>query len=128
MAKFENMNIEQVVAKINEYFNIHAANEHFTATDIGLAGSQLTTLVNAKLIRIVNTTPAWYQVDEDTMKRRYVNVYKCEYAPKEVVARIVNERMATLNEKVSNAKWVASNTASNLRNLADQMDALQRYL
>lgn len=49
--------------------------DEFTAKDAGLSGATCAGLVSFGFLKVIRTESAWFQLDEDTMKKYNRNVY-----------------------------------------------------
>lgn len=60
----------------------------FTASDVNVAGATLTSLCKMGLLKVVGTKETWFKIDEDTMKRQFVNVYEFRMLPSQFIAEV----------------------------------------
>lgn len=66
-----NADYEKALDKLKKY----DWDDEFTAKDAGLSGATCTGLVSLGFLKIIRTESAWFQLNEDTMKKYNRNVY-----------------------------------------------------
>jgi hypothetical protein len=60
----------------------------FVASEVNVAGATLMSLCKMGLIKVVGTRETWVKINEDTMKRRDVNVYEFKMLPSQFIAEV----------------------------------------
>lgn len=63
-------------------------NTSFVASEVGVAGATLKSLCEMGLLKVVGTRETWFKIDEDTMKRQFVNVYEFKMLPSRFIAEV----------------------------------------
>lgn len=65
-------------------------NLEFKASEVGLKGAQMRTLVDKKIVKVVRTEECWFKINEDTMKKGSVNVYSFDVDVSELMNEVHN--------------------------------------